>query len=123
MRPQGVAGALFAIAVGAILRYAVSFTTSGINIHIVGVIIMMVGVVALAILLVRAVSELRRRPRPAPVQAGLRAEEGSPQDPLRASPPIAATRISTEVYPRPGQRTTQSPRDTEAYHAPRTSQR
>src|SRR5581483_8811175 len=60
MRPQGAAGALAAIAVGATLTYAVSFTISGISIHTVGVIIMLAGVAALAILLVRALSELRR---------------------------------------------------------------
>jgi high-affinity Fe2+/Pb2+ permease len=61
MRPQGVVGALVAIAVGAILTYAVTFTVSGISIHTVGVIIMLAGVAALAILLVRAASASRRR--------------------------------------------------------------
>ncbi len=123
MRPQGVAGALFAIAVGAILRYAVSFTFSGINIHIVGVIIMVVGAVALAILLIRAVSASRRRSRPVPVQPGLSTDGSYPQDPPRAPAPVAATRISTEFYPQPGQRAAQSPRDTEGYRAPGTPQR
>lgn len=38
---------LLLIAVGAILRFAVSVTTSGFNIHTVGVILMVVGVVGL----------------------------------------------------------------------------
>jgi len=36
---------LFLIALGAILRFAVSVSTSGINIHTIGVILMVVGVV------------------------------------------------------------------------------
>lgn len=123
MRPQGAAGALFAIAVGAILRFAVSFTFSGINIHIVGVIIMVVGVVALAILLIRAASESRRRSRPVPIQPGLSADGSYPQGPPRVPAPVASTRISTEFYPQPGQRATRSPRDTEVYRTPGTPQR
>jgi Domain of unknown function (DUF6458) len=38
---------LLLIAVGAILRFAVTVTTSGFNIHTVGVILMIVGVVGL----------------------------------------------------------------------------
>jgi hypothetical protein len=38
---------LLLIAVGAILRFAVSVSTSGFNIHTVGVILMIVGVVGL----------------------------------------------------------------------------
>jgi hypothetical protein len=38
---------LLLIAVGAVLRFAVSVTTSGFNIHTVGVILMIVGVVGL----------------------------------------------------------------------------
>lgn len=34
---------IFLIAVGAILTFAVSFTTSGVNIHTIGVILMLVG--------------------------------------------------------------------------------
>jgi hypothetical protein len=88
MRPQGVVGALAAITVGAILTYAVSFTASGINIHTVGVIIMLAGAAALVILLVRAVGGRR----------GPSSDGGYPQDPLRGAPPVAATRIPTDVY-------------------------
>lgn len=38
---------LFLIAVGAVLRFAVTVTTSGFNIHTIGVILMIVGAVGL----------------------------------------------------------------------------
>jgi hypothetical protein len=38
---------LFLIAVGAILRYAVTATVSGIDLHVVGLVLMVVGVVGL----------------------------------------------------------------------------
>jgi heme/copper-type cytochrome/quinol oxidase subunit 2 len=38
---------IFLIAVGAILRYAVTATTSGINLHTVGLILMIVGIIGL----------------------------------------------------------------------------
>jgi hypothetical protein len=123
MRSQGFGGALFAIAVGAILTYAVSFTISGISIHIVGVIIMVVGAVALAILLIRAVSGSRRRSRPVQIRPGLGADGSYAQDPARVAAPVAATRVTTEVYPPPGQRAAQSPGGTEGYRAPGTPQR
>ena len=40
---------LFLIAVGAILKYAVSLTVVGIDLHTVGVILMIVGIVGLAV--------------------------------------------------------------------------
>jgi len=123
MRTQGVGGALIAIAVGAILTYAVSFTISGISIHIVGVIIMVVGAIALALLLIRAVSESRRRPRPVPSRPGLGADGSHAQDLRRMAAPVAATRVTTDVYPPPGQRAAQSPGDAEGYHTPGTPQR
>jgi hypothetical protein len=46
---MGVGTSLLLIAVGAILRFAVSVTTSGFNIHTIGVILMIVGVVGLII--------------------------------------------------------------------------
>jgi hypothetical protein len=42
---------LFLIAVGAVLRFAVSVTTNGFNIHTVGVILMIVGGVGLLLTL------------------------------------------------------------------------
>jgi hypothetical protein len=40
---------IFLIAIGAILRYAVTATTSGISIHTVGLILMIVGIVGLVL--------------------------------------------------------------------------
>jgi uncharacterized membrane protein len=40
---------LFLIAIGAVLRFAVSVTTHGFNLHTIGVILMIVGVVGLII--------------------------------------------------------------------------
>lgn len=102
MRPQGVAGALVAIAVGATLTYAVSFTMSGISIRTVGVIIMLAGVAALAILLVRSVSGLRRWDRrPPTIAQAPNADTGDWQDPRRAVPQVEVTRVSTDVYAEP----------------------
>jgi uncharacterized membrane protein len=63
VRPQGIVGALFAIAVGAVLAYAVNYTAVGINIHLVGGIIMVVGLVALVVFVGWAVADARRRGR------------------------------------------------------------
>lgn len=46
---MGVGTSLLLIAVGAVLRFAVSVTTSGFNLHSIGVILMVVGVVGLLI--------------------------------------------------------------------------
>lgn len=46
---MGVGTGLFLIAIGAVLRFAVSVTTSGFNIHTIGVILMIVGAVGLVI--------------------------------------------------------------------------
>lgn len=40
---MGLGGSLLLIAVGAVLRFAVSATTSGVNIHTVGLILLIVG--------------------------------------------------------------------------------
>ncbi|HEV3169923.1 MAG TPA: hypothetical protein VGZ32_06270 [Actinocrinis sp.] len=124
MRPQGAVGALVAIAVGAILTYAVSFTISGISIHTVGVIIMVVGMVALVILLIRTATASRRRDesRRSVIAPGPGVEMGYPQDSVRGTAPVAATRISTEVYGSPGQPAGQPPQDPQAYRAPRAPQ-
>jgi hypothetical protein len=54
---------LFLIAVGAILRFAVNVSTSGFNIHTVGVILMIVGAVGFIVWLLwmAAWSDRRRR--------------------------------------------------------------
>jgi len=46
---MGVGTSLVLIAVGAILRFAVSVTTSGFNIHTIGIILLIIGVVGLII--------------------------------------------------------------------------
>ncbi len=46
---MGVGTSLVLIAVGAILRFAVSVTTSGFNIHTIGMILLIIGVVGLII--------------------------------------------------------------------------
>ena len=46
---MGIGTSIFLIAVGAVLRFAVSVTTHGFNIHTVGVILMIVGIVGLLI--------------------------------------------------------------------------
>ena len=46
---MGLGTSLLLIAVGAILRFAVSVTTTGFNIHTIGVILMIVGAVGLVI--------------------------------------------------------------------------
>jgi Domain of unknown function (DUF6458) len=48
----GFGGALFLIAVGAILRYAVTWEPAGIDIAVVGLILMIAGIVMLALTLV-----------------------------------------------------------------------
>ena len=46
---MGVGTSLVLIAVGAIMRFAVSVTTSGFNIHTIGLILLIIGVVGLVI--------------------------------------------------------------------------
>jgi heme/copper-type cytochrome/quinol oxidase subunit 2 len=56
---------IFLIAVGAILRYAVTATTSGISIHTVGLILMIVGIVGLVLSLFWMFAWSSRRGAPA----------------------------------------------------------
>ncbi|HEY5260657.1 MAG TPA: hypothetical protein VIJ33_00930 [Solirubrobacteraceae bacterium] len=49
---MGVGTSIVLIAVGAILRFAVSVTTAGFNIHSIGVILMVVGVLGLLLSMV-----------------------------------------------------------------------
>jgi hypothetical protein len=55
---------LFLIAVGAVLRFAVNVSTSGFNIHTVGVILMIVGAVGFIISLLWMTTGADRRNRP-----------------------------------------------------------
>ena len=52
---------IFLIAVGAILRYAVTATVSGISIHTVGLILMIVGIVGVVLALFWMISWSPRR--------------------------------------------------------------
>lgn len=49
---MGIGTSIFLLAVGAILRYAITVTTTGINLHAVGDILMIVGIVGIVISLV-----------------------------------------------------------------------
>jgi len=124
MRPHGTAGALLAIAVGATLTYAVSFTISGISIHTAGVIIMLAGVAALAIRLVRAVSALRRQDRHRPTTTqNPSADTSDWQDPRRAAPQATARRASTDLHAAPEPRQVRQPHSAVTYRTPRAPQR
>ncbi|MDQ6614624.1 MAG: DUF6458 family protein [Actinomycetota bacterium] len=46
---MGIGTGIFLLAVGAILRYAVTITASGINLHTVGDILMIVGVIGIVL--------------------------------------------------------------------------
>jgi heme/copper-type cytochrome/quinol oxidase subunit 2 len=46
---MGIGTSIFLIALGAVLRFAVSVTTKGFSIHTIGVILMIVGIVGLVI--------------------------------------------------------------------------
>ena len=58
---MGIGTALFLIALGAILRFAVSDAINGIDLSTVGVILMVVGIIGLVISLVWANMATRRR--------------------------------------------------------------
>jgi hypothetical protein len=49
---MGISTSLVLIAVGAVLKWAVSATTSGVNLHTVGVVLMIVGAVGLVLSLI-----------------------------------------------------------------------
>jgi hypothetical protein len=51
-----IGASLLLIAVGAILKYAVTFHVSGVNIHVVGVILMIAGILGLVLGLFMAFS-------------------------------------------------------------------
>jgi hypothetical protein len=65
-----IGGAIFLIAVGAILRYALNVTVSGVDIDTVGLILMIAGAALLVISLAMMIfaSEDRRRGGPPPPQ-------------------------------------------------------
>jgi hypothetical protein len=49
---MGIGTSIFLIAVGAILRYAVTVTTQGVNLHAVGDILMIVGLIGIVLSLI-----------------------------------------------------------------------
>ena len=59
---MGIGTSIFLIAVGAILRFAVSVHASGFSIHTIGVILMVVGIVGLLISLIFLSSARRAAP-------------------------------------------------------------
>jgi uncharacterized protein DUF6458 len=61
-----IGGSLFLIAVGAILKFAVTATVAGIDLQTVGVILMIVGVVGLILGLIMMSSARRTGPPPPP---------------------------------------------------------
>ena len=54
-------GGLFLIAIGAILYWAISFHVNGVNLHMVGLILMVIGVVGVLFSMVSAATVRRRR--------------------------------------------------------------
>ncbi len=58
---MGLGTSLFLIAVGAILRFAVSVTTHGFNLHTIGLILLIVGIIGLVISLFWIMGAERRR--------------------------------------------------------------
>ena len=61
-----ISASLFLIALGAILKFAVTASVAGINLHVVGVILMIVGALGLALGL--AMTDTRRRRQPSAYQ-------------------------------------------------------
>jgi hypothetical protein len=58
--PMSIGTSIFLIAVGAILRYAVTVSTSGFNVHTAGTILMVVGAIGLLISLIWMATASRR---------------------------------------------------------------
>ncbi|HEX2126432.1 MAG TPA: DUF6458 family protein [Thermoleophilaceae bacterium] len=59
---MGIGMSIFLIAAGAILRYAVTVTVSGVELQTVGLILMIVGIIGLVISLAVMFGSDRRRP-------------------------------------------------------------
>ncbi len=59
---MGIGTSIFLIAVGAIMRYAVTVTASGFSIHTAGMILMIIGVVGLVVSLLWMATLSRREP-------------------------------------------------------------
>ena len=57
-----ISASLFLIALGAILKFALTASVAGINLHVVGVILMIVGALGLALGLAMTYTRRRRQP-------------------------------------------------------------
>ena len=74
---MGLGGSLILIATGAILRWAITASTSGVNIHTVGLILLIVGGIGFVIsLLWMAFMPIARRAGPTPTARVARDREG-----------------------------------------------
>ena len=58
---MGIGTSIFLIAVGAILKYAVTLSVAGVKLEVVGLILMIVGAVGLVVSLIRSSMLARRR--------------------------------------------------------------
>ena len=58
---MGIGTSIFLMAVGAILKWAVTFSVAGVKLEVVGVILMVVGAVGLVLSLIRMSALARRR--------------------------------------------------------------
>jgi hypothetical protein len=58
---MGIGTSLFLIAVGAILKWAVTASVAGVKLEVVGLILMVVGAIGLALSLIRASTVAKRR--------------------------------------------------------------
>ena len=58
---MGIGMSLFLIAVGAVLRWAVTLSVAGVKLEVVGLILMIVGAVGLVVALIRMSAIARRR--------------------------------------------------------------
>jgi fluoride ion exporter CrcB/FEX len=76
-----IGSAIFLIAVGAILRWAVSWEVSGFNIQLAGLIVFLVGILGLVITLVLWYT--RRNSRDTRIVRGTRTDDGSPPQEFR----------------------------------------
>ena len=58
---MGIGTSIFLIAVGAVLKYAVTLSVKGVELEVVGLILMIVGAVGLVLSLIRSSMIARRR--------------------------------------------------------------
>jgi uncharacterized membrane protein len=65
---MGLGTSLILVAAGAILRFAVTTTTSGVNLHTVGLILMIIGGVGFVVSLIWMMAASDRRAGTAPVR-------------------------------------------------------